>query len=137
MIDAVRILRDKTNAGIMDCKGALKEANGDIEKAIFYWKQRLRLGHVAEPARIKARAKLKRYAPDELKKEDAREFAQEIVQQKEQSALNKISGKKEYTTKEERLKNYYLEGMQSYQEGDYRKTAECFQKMIEVLPISN
>ncbi len=34
MIDAVRILRDKTNAGIMDCKGALKEANGDIEKAI-------------------------------------------------------------------------------------------------------
>lgn len=34
MIDAVRKLRDKTNAGIMDCKIALKEANGDIEKAI-------------------------------------------------------------------------------------------------------
>ena len=34
MVDAVRILRDKTSAGIMDCKGALKEANGDIEKAI-------------------------------------------------------------------------------------------------------
>lgn len=34
MLDAVRILRDKTNAGIMDCKHALKEANGDIEKAI-------------------------------------------------------------------------------------------------------
>ncbi len=34
MVDAIRILRDKTNAGIMDCKGAIKEANGDIEKAI-------------------------------------------------------------------------------------------------------
>ncbi|MDD5439573.1 MAG: translation elongation factor Ts [Candidatus Omnitrophica bacterium] len=34
MVDAVRKLRDKTNAGIMDCKTALKESNGDIEKAI-------------------------------------------------------------------------------------------------------
>ena len=34
MIDAVKKLRDKTNAGIMDCKNALKESNGDVEKAI-------------------------------------------------------------------------------------------------------
>ncbi len=34
MIDAVRRLREKTSAGIMDCKVALKEANGEIEKAI-------------------------------------------------------------------------------------------------------
>ena len=34
MKDAVRKLRDKTNAGIMDCKHALSEAAGDIEKAI-------------------------------------------------------------------------------------------------------
>jgi len=34
MIDAVKKLRDKTNAGIMDCKIALKEADGDIDKAI-------------------------------------------------------------------------------------------------------
>ena len=34
MVDAVRILRNRTNAGIMDCKHALKEADGDIEKAI-------------------------------------------------------------------------------------------------------
>lgn len=34
MIEAVRKLRDKTNAGIMDCKIALKETGGDIEKAI-------------------------------------------------------------------------------------------------------
>lgn len=30
----VKELRDKTNAGMMDCKKALKEADGDMEKAI-------------------------------------------------------------------------------------------------------
>ncbi len=30
----VKELRDKTGAGMMDCKNALKEANGDMEKAI-------------------------------------------------------------------------------------------------------
>lgn len=34
MLDKVKILREKTNAGVMNCKSALKEANGDIEKAI-------------------------------------------------------------------------------------------------------
>ena len=34
MIDAVKILREKTSAGMMDCKKALKEAEGNIEKAI-------------------------------------------------------------------------------------------------------
>ena len=34
MIDAVKVLREKTSAGIMDCKKALKEAAGNIEKAI-------------------------------------------------------------------------------------------------------
>lgn len=29
----VKTLRDKTNAGMMECKGALKEADGDLEKA--------------------------------------------------------------------------------------------------------
>jgi elongation factor Ts len=30
----VKALRDRTGAGMMECKGALQEANGDIEKAI-------------------------------------------------------------------------------------------------------
>ncbi len=29
----VKTLREKTNAGMMDCKGALKEADGDLDKA--------------------------------------------------------------------------------------------------------
>ncbi|MDH7514251.1 MAG: translation elongation factor Ts [Bacteroidota bacterium] len=33
---AVKALRDKTNAGMMDCKKALVESGGDMEKAIEY-----------------------------------------------------------------------------------------------------
>ena len=32
--EMVKQLRDKTGAGMMDCKGALAEANGDMEKAV-------------------------------------------------------------------------------------------------------
>ena len=36
MIEAktVKMLRDKTGAGMMDCKNALTESGGDIDKAI-------------------------------------------------------------------------------------------------------
>ncbi len=34
MLDKVKELREKTNAGVMNCKTALKEADGNIEKAI-------------------------------------------------------------------------------------------------------
>ena len=32
----VKELRDKTGAGMMDCKNALKESDGDIENAIDF-----------------------------------------------------------------------------------------------------
>jgi elongation factor Ts len=34
MLDKVKKLREKTNAGMMECKKALQEASGDLEKAI-------------------------------------------------------------------------------------------------------
>ena len=34
MIDAIRQLREKTNAGVLDCKKALKEAKGNFDKAL-------------------------------------------------------------------------------------------------------
>jgi len=34
MLDAIKVLREKTSAGIVDCQKALKEAAGNIEKAI-------------------------------------------------------------------------------------------------------
>ena len=36
----VKKLRDKTNAGIMDCKAALQESQGDMEKAVDYLRQK-------------------------------------------------------------------------------------------------
>jgi len=35
----VKLLRDKTGAGMMDCKKALKESDGDMEKAIEFEKK--------------------------------------------------------------------------------------------------
>ncbi|MFB3788757.1 MAG: translation elongation factor Ts [bacterium] len=36
----VKELRDKTGAGMMDCKKALNESNGDLEKAIKYLREK-------------------------------------------------------------------------------------------------
>ncbi|HZO81333.1 MAG TPA: translation elongation factor Ts [Candidatus Binataceae bacterium] len=36
----VRELRDKTGAGVMDCKKALAEAKGDLEKAVVWLRER-------------------------------------------------------------------------------------------------
>ena len=36
----VKELRDKTNAGMMDCKKALSETNGDMEKAVDFLRQK-------------------------------------------------------------------------------------------------
>ena len=39
-VDTVKDLRERTGAGIMDCKAALKETNGDIEKAIDFLRKK-------------------------------------------------------------------------------------------------
>ncbi len=38
--EAVKALREKTGAGMMDCKNALQESNGDLEKAIEYLRKK-------------------------------------------------------------------------------------------------
>ena len=38
--ELVKTLRDKTNAGMMDCKKALKETDGDLEAAVAYLRQK-------------------------------------------------------------------------------------------------
>jgi elongation factor Ts len=38
--EKVKELRDKTNAGMMDCKKALKETDGDLEKAVVYLREK-------------------------------------------------------------------------------------------------
>src|ERR1044071_2854316 len=39
-VDTVRELRERTGAGIMDCKAALKECGGDIEKSIDFLRKK-------------------------------------------------------------------------------------------------
>lgn len=39
-VDTVKELRERTGAGIMDCKAALKETNNDIEKAIDFLRKK-------------------------------------------------------------------------------------------------
>ena len=53
----VKELRDRTNAGMMECKGALKETGGDIEAAIK---------HLRERGAIKAAKKADREAKEGL-----------------------------------------------------------------------
>ncbi len=56
----VRELRDKTGAGVMDCKKALAEANGDLEKAAVWLREKgiaqaaKRAGRVASEGSIGA-----------------------------------------------------------------------------------
>jgi elongation factor Ts len=38
--ELVKVLRDKTNCGFMDCKKALQETGGDVEQAIAYLRQK-------------------------------------------------------------------------------------------------
>jgi len=116
--------------------GLFYEKYDKIGKAIYHWKARARLGHPAEPAGIKARAKLEKYAPEELQDIDAGNLSRRITQQKEKDALDKVLGRNKYRTSEERIQDFYLEGMQHYQEGDYRGAKEYFHKMIEALPFS-
>jgi len=49
--EMVRTLREKTGAGMMDCKGALQESSGDFEKAI----EILRIKGMAKAAKRSAR----------------------------------------------------------------------------------
>jgi elongation factor Ts len=54
----VKELREKTNAGIMDCKAALQETQGDMEKAVDFLRQkglavaRKRAGRLASEGQI-------------------------------------------------------------------------------------
>ena len=40
MIDAIKRLRERTSAGVLDCKRAMKEAGGDFNKALAVLKKR-------------------------------------------------------------------------------------------------
>lgn len=60
MLDAIKKLREKTNAGVVDCKKALKESGGDVDKAIEYLRKQgvslasKKAGRAAKEGRIES-----------------------------------------------------------------------------------
>ncbi|MEG0894214.1 MAG: hypothetical protein RSE93_00750, partial [Oscillospiraceae bacterium] len=45
----VKVLRERTNCGMMDCKKALTETNGDMEKAVEVLREKNSLTQSATP----------------------------------------------------------------------------------------
>ena len=60
----VQALREKTGVGMMDCKKALTEADGDMEKAAYILRQKGLAAQVKKAGRIAAEGALN--AADEL-----------------------------------------------------------------------
>ena len=64
----VKALREKTGVGMMDCKKALTEANGDMDKAIDFLRERGLAAAQKKAARIAAEGVVLSYADAEAKK---------------------------------------------------------------------
>jgi elongation factor Ts len=57
----VRELRDKTGAGIMDCKKALADSGGDLEKAVVYLRERGLAAAAKKSARVASEGQVASY----------------------------------------------------------------------------
>lgn len=64
----VKALREKTGVGMMECKKALTEANGDMDKAVDYLRERGLAAAQKKATRIAAEGVVLSYADDVAKK---------------------------------------------------------------------
>lgn len=64
----VQALREKTGVGMMECKKALTEANGDMDKAVDYLRERGLAAAQKKATRIAAEGVVLSYADDAAKK---------------------------------------------------------------------
>lgn len=64
---AVKELRDRTGAGMMDCKKALNETNGDMEKAIEFLREKGLAAAAKKAGRVAAEGIVSTYVSDDLK----------------------------------------------------------------------
>lgn len=64
----VKALREKTGVGMMECKKALTEANGDMDKAVDYLRERGLAAAQKKATRIAAEGVVLSYADDAVKK---------------------------------------------------------------------
>lgn len=64
---AVKELRDKTGAGMMDCKKALTQAEGDLEKAVDILREKGLASAAKKSGRVAAEGVIATYVSDDLK----------------------------------------------------------------------
>lgn len=67
-VQDVKALREKTGVGMMECKKALTEANGDMDKAVDFLRERGLAAAQKKAARIAAEGVVLSYADAEAKK---------------------------------------------------------------------
>lgn len=65
---AVKELRDKTGAGMMDCKKALTQAEGDIEKAIDILREKGLASAAKKSGRVASEGVIATYVTEDMKK---------------------------------------------------------------------
>lgn len=65
---AVKELRDKTGAGMMDCKKALTQAEGDIEKAIDILREKGLASAAKKSGRVASEGVIATYVAEDMKK---------------------------------------------------------------------
>ncbi|WP_139904554.1 translation elongation factor Ts [Clostridium thermarum] len=71
---AVKELRERTGAGMMDCKKALSETNGDMEKAIEFLREKGLAAAAKKAGRVAAEGIVDTYVSDDLKNAGIVEF---------------------------------------------------------------
>ena len=65
---SVKELREMTGAGMMDCKKALTETNGDIEKAVEFLREKGLAAAAKKAGRVAAEGLVKTYITEDNKK---------------------------------------------------------------------
>ena len=63
MIEAIKILRERTGAGMMDCKKALEESNMDLDKACD-WLREKGIAKAAKKSATRIAARINRSKSD-------------------------------------------------------------------------
>ena len=63
----IKELRERTGAGVMDCKKALLETNGDVEKAVEYLREKGIAAAAKKAGRIAAEGKVNAFLAEDLK----------------------------------------------------------------------
>ncbi|WP_163192640.1 translation elongation factor Ts [Clostridium thermarum] len=71
---AVKELRERTGAGMMDCKKALSETNGDMEKAIEFLREKGLAAAAKKAGRVAAEGIVDTYVSEDLKNAGIVEF---------------------------------------------------------------